>query len=75
MGRLAEFLQTKNGRFSSMRLGWLTWVLGPFVIWAWLCIQSGKWEPIDENIWKVIAAAGSAKVASDAWSQKKDGKP
>lgn len=45
-----EFIQDNEGGLSSMRLAFLTWTLGLFLIWAGISIQTHTIQPLPDSL-------------------------
>lgn len=46
-----DFLKDENGKYSSTRLAFLTWVLGTFLVWAVISLKNLRLEVMPlENI-------------------------
>jgi len=48
--KLNEFVQDNEGGLSSMRLAFLTWTLGLFVVWAGISIRTRTIQPLPESV-------------------------
>ncbi|RMF58914.1 MAG: hypothetical protein D6748_07535 [Calditrichaeota bacterium] len=62
MTRLAEFLQEKNGNFSSTRLAFLLWVLGTLFVWIFISIKNLTLQPLPESVIIIIGILMTGKV-------------
>lgn len=60
--KLAEFFQDPTGGFSSVRLAFLVWSLGVFIVWAVASLSEKSVKPIDTSIIMMIGAVSTAKV-------------
>lgn len=48
---MSDFFKDENGKYSSTRLAFLTWVLGTFLIWAIISVKNMRLEAMPiENI-------------------------
>lgn len=48
--KLGEFVQDNSGGLSSMRLIFLTWGLGLFLVWAGISIRTGTLQPLPDSL-------------------------
>ncbi len=62
MSKLAEFLQEKNGNFSSTRLAFLMWVLGTLIVWIIVSLQNSQLAPVPESIIIIFGILMTGKV-------------
>jgi hypothetical protein len=63
MKRLLEFFQDGTGMFSSMRLVFLTWGIGAFLIWGAISIINKSVATIPITIVEIMALCVVGKVA------------
>ncbi|GEM_PF-5100218 len=62
MSRLAEFLQEKNGNFSSTRLAFLMWVLGTLLVWIIVSLENSQLAAVPESIIIIFGILMTGKV-------------
>ena len=75
MTRLAEFLQEKNGNFSSTRLAFLLWVLGTLFVWIFISIKNLSMQSVPESIIIIFGILMTGKVTQKFGEKDKtDGK-
>ena len=60
---MANFLQDNRGNNSSMRLGFILWVVGVLVSWVSVVVATGKLPAIPESVVGVLALFLTGKVA------------
>lgn len=73
MKRLAEFFQEANGDFSSIRLLAIVWVLGIFVVWAFVTIRTRVCLTISAEILAFASSLVLYKVGQKWGEKPKDG--
>jgi hypothetical protein len=62
MNKVVQFLQEKNGDFSSTRLAFLLWIIGTLIAWVWVSVTQGTLQPIDETVVTIIGILMTGKV-------------
>jgi hypothetical protein len=62
MNHFLEFFQENDGSLSATRLGFLLWVFGVFVIWAFASWSKMQLQPIDSSVITVIGILMTGKV-------------
>jgi hypothetical protein len=66
---MAKFLQDNEGNNSSMRLGYILWVVGVLVAWIGACVINRSLVAIPDSIIGVLGIAFGGKVAQ-SFSEK-----
>jgi len=66
--RISEFLQEKNGQFSSTRLLFLVWGLCVLVTWMFISIKSNVMQSVDWSVVGILFTFMTGKV----WQKYKE---
>ena len=48
--KLHEFIEDNSGGLSAMRLAFLTWTLGVFLLWMMISIQTRALQPLPDSL-------------------------
>lgn len=70
MSKSVEFLQESCGKKCPVRLIYLTWGIGIFLIWAYLSIANKKLELIDNSVLMFFGLAVTGKVVQKPFEEK-----
>lgn len=68
---IAQFFKDGDGQLSAMRLVFITWGLGTFIVWAILCGFSGSLMNVPVSIVEIMALSLGSKIAQSYIENKK----
>lgn len=70
MNKFWQFFQNEQGKFSSIRLGFLIAIIPVMAIWTYLCLKQEKIIDIPMGVYSLIAILATSKV-SQVWVNKR----
>jgi hypothetical protein len=70
MPESVEFVQEVCGKKCPVRLVYLIWGIGIFLVWSFLSIKHSKFEPIDDSVIMFFGLAVTGKVIQKPFEDK-----
>ena len=63
-----DFFKDSEGQFSSMRLGFLLWIIGVFIVWSFVSFKSKTLVAIPEPVVEILGVCVLGKVGQ-SWTE------
>lgn len=70
INRLLQFFQDDTGALSAMRLLFIVWGIGTFIVWTSLCIKTGTMVAMDIKILGFLVSLVGGKVVQNFTENK-----